>query len=495
MWIKKTKSKGIEYIQIVNSIRDGDKVKHEVVLNLGRSDKISNRRENIKDLISNLQFIIGEKPSHAINGEANISNYGYFLYKKIFEQLSIDKILLKISEQYPQFNFDIVNSTLKLIIDRLFSVNLNYNNKEQYYQMSEFQLEQLNETLEVLADHKEEIEKHLYSLNYKLSRPSMAYYYLTKFTFKQSVNSSSNYIDIILGLVIKENGNPVCYKLFDGSNFDIDNLTEEFEYLNHKYRIERVTLVSDDVMYYNDKIYDYLRNNDDYIVSMKYLSSIKNIILDEKGYTNIPNPSDEIDNYKYKITEITKIIEEIKKVIIEKKSVIEKTIFTYSEQRAKINKKHRISVPNHLVESEKFSKQESLLDGFKIICSNSNFEALDIINQFHKLLETKRIFQKSQYISEKNIQGHFVIAFMALSISKVIEDKLKEKNIKIRFRDLNELLSQLNIVELNNDNDNFIVTQKIDNKNIDEFEKLVQISISKDNKVKVRFKQKNKTSN
>lgn len=50
MWIKKTKVKNKEYIQVVKSIRDGKKVKHKVVLNLGRSEDIN--KKNIEQLIN-----------------------------------------------------------------------------------------------------------------------------------------------------------------------------------------------------------------------------------------------------------------------------------------------------------------------------------------------------------------------------------------------------------------------------------------------------------
>jgi hypothetical protein len=53
MFIKRTKVNNLEYIQLTKSYRNGKKVKHKVILNLGRSDKI-----NIKDidgLISVLQ--------------------------------------------------------------------------------------------------------------------------------------------------------------------------------------------------------------------------------------------------------------------------------------------------------------------------------------------------------------------------------------------------------------------------------------------------------
>jgi len=53
MFIKRTKSKNKIYIQIAKSYRKGTEVKHKVVLNLGRGDKIVIK--DIDNLINVLQ--------------------------------------------------------------------------------------------------------------------------------------------------------------------------------------------------------------------------------------------------------------------------------------------------------------------------------------------------------------------------------------------------------------------------------------------------------
>ena len=53
MFIKRTKLNSVEYIQITKSFRKGNKVKHKVILSLGRSDKID--ISEISDLICVLQ--------------------------------------------------------------------------------------------------------------------------------------------------------------------------------------------------------------------------------------------------------------------------------------------------------------------------------------------------------------------------------------------------------------------------------------------------------
>jgi hypothetical protein len=62
MFIKKTKVRDKEYIQITKTIRTGKKVKHKVFLNLGRREKINFK--DIEDLINTLQkFLLEAKPN------------------------------------------------------------------------------------------------------------------------------------------------------------------------------------------------------------------------------------------------------------------------------------------------------------------------------------------------------------------------------------------------------------------------------------------------
>ena len=58
MFIKYTKASDKEYVQIVKSFRKAKKVKHKVILNLGRRDEIDNK--DVESLISALQKYLKE---------------------------------------------------------------------------------------------------------------------------------------------------------------------------------------------------------------------------------------------------------------------------------------------------------------------------------------------------------------------------------------------------------------------------------------------------
>jgi len=58
MFIKRTKLNNTTYIQITKSFRANNKVRHKVIMNLGRNENIS--KKDIDDLIAVLQKLRAE---------------------------------------------------------------------------------------------------------------------------------------------------------------------------------------------------------------------------------------------------------------------------------------------------------------------------------------------------------------------------------------------------------------------------------------------------
>jgi len=108
MFIKVTKSGKYEYAQLVRSYREKGVVKQEVLLNLGRLDQIANN-PSIQRLAIRLQELSGLKNRVDLStiSEAQIANWGYIVYQKIWKMLELDKILAQIQEKgNTQFNLN-----------------------------------------------------------------------------------------------------------------------------------------------------------------------------------------------------------------------------------------------------------------------------------------------------------------------------------------------------------------------------------------------------
>ena len=100
MFIKITKSGNHKYCQMVRSHREGGKIKHTVLFNLGRLDTIEGN-PSFQNLAYRLLEISKAKSGPNLDdiSEAEISNWGYIVYKSIWEQFGLDSILAKITKE------------------------------------------------------------------------------------------------------------------------------------------------------------------------------------------------------------------------------------------------------------------------------------------------------------------------------------------------------------------------------------------------------------
>jgi hypothetical protein len=116
MFIKITKSGRYEYVQLVRSYRYDHNIKHQVLLNLGRLDQIKDN-PSFQHLAVRLQEISNLKNQINMNdmSEAEIVNWGYIVYQKIWQEFGLDKTLSRLTKKRKtQFNLD--NASFLMVI-------------------------------------------------------------------------------------------------------------------------------------------------------------------------------------------------------------------------------------------------------------------------------------------------------------------------------------------------------------------------------------------
>ena len=88
MFLKVTHSDNYQYLQLVESYRDGKKVRHRVIASLGRLDKLKANKQIITILRKLLKLL---ESKEVLVGEDNIReeerlNWGYLVYKKLWNK-------------------------------------------------------------------------------------------------------------------------------------------------------------------------------------------------------------------------------------------------------------------------------------------------------------------------------------------------------------------------------------------------------------------------
>ena len=100
MFINITKSGKYRYTQAVESYRQDGAVKHRVLFNLGRLDVIKDN-PSFQNFARRLLELSNAEVAADLNSisEAEISNWGYVAYKKIWDDFGLEKILSSIASK------------------------------------------------------------------------------------------------------------------------------------------------------------------------------------------------------------------------------------------------------------------------------------------------------------------------------------------------------------------------------------------------------------
>ncbi len=445
MYIKTTHSKDKDYIQIVESYREGDKVKHKVKLNLGRADELALNPSFVK-LAERLIEIAKLKPVDEKNdsnidirksSEGEIKNWGWTVYKKIWNMFELNILLKKIKKK--KIKYDLNASVFLMCIQHLLNPASKlalYENQNDYINQPEIDLNHLYRSLDILCENKTIIEKHLFEKNKTLFNMSVdiVFYDVTTFYFESFISDELKKngfskdckfkeVQVVLGLAIDIEGRPIGYELFPGNTNDGKTIDKILESLEEKFGIRNIIIVADrginskiNLKKIKDKKYGYI-----------VASRIKNIadeikqkIFDSKDYTDINNKikDNEELNFKYKIIEYENILKE---KIIDEKTNEEKTIthtlkenliITYSKKRADKDAADRLRLiekAKNLLENQSQIEAQSKRGGKKYLKKEKENQCNWTLD--NKLIEADKKFDGYYGIqtSEKNMTAQEII--------------------------------------------------------------------------------------
>lgn len=246
-------------------------------------------------------------------GKTGEVNYGVDIYKYLWKELKLDKFLKNILSN-TRIKYPLEEIMQIHVIDRLLNQNSNI---KKYKNNKMYTLQSFYKSLSKIYTLKEEIQLHLHKeiLNIKNRELSVCFYDVTTYYFESqksneilnfgySKDNKLNQVQVVMGLLIDNDGIPISYELFFGN-------TNEFSTL---LKIKEMSF--------------------DYVMAYKIKSANKQLeekIFNEKGYKKI------IDNYLVKEESIKQEI----KVDNKKYTLEDKLVITYSEKRAQKDKKDR----------------------------------------------------------------------------------------------------------------------------------------------------------
>ena len=288
-----------------------------------------------------------------------------------------------------------------------------------------------------------------------------------------------------MGLFLDDNGIPISIETFPGNKLDHQTLCTAMKNTVDTLNLERFILVADRGMYIGPNLCHVLDQGNGYIISRSLKKSTKKDrqwALEQEGYT-VMNP-----DFKYKSRVISRMVtnENGEKRKLQEKVVVywsrafyarekhenqsfldfvEKlkanpTGFRVSAAQSRSLKRFMTKEVMHtetgeildsrkllsMIDEEKLTEFNELMGYYQIATSETEMDDLEIIDKYHGLTRIEDQFREMKgtldtrpiYVNTpEHIQAHLLICFIALTMMRVMQHKIKKSLPENTDKDLN----------------------------------------------------------
>ncbi len=497
------------YLQLAESIREGDKVRQKVIATLGRLDQLQNEKQ-IDKLIEGLSKYSERKELAALlhnpNQEATKiwdKLWGpVLIFQALWKELGIDRIL-KEYQSKSRLEFDLNASLFAMVLNRLVDPDSKsgvHHWIQGVYEPSfaSLSLQHFYRGLDFLAEHKEPVENEifqrlqkLYSLHLHIVFWDTTSTYFegegpeTLAKFGYSKDNRSDRVQIVIGLLVTEDGIPLAHEIFPGNLHDTKSMLQAFAILKQRFQIEKIILVGDRGMVSDAFLQELNEQGYEYIVGLKMrkLKHMERILRMEENWESVETTETVRDT---KLSQRTS-----EKELTQKRAPLQvqevnfrntRYIVCLNPQEASYDEKAREAVLQKLQEKlkdggiksliansayKRFVKvdgvraqidpevvtAEELYDGkYVLTTNNETLSAKEIALNYKYLWRVERSFRELKstldlrpifHWSEPRVRGHVMICVLSYLLECLLRKKLKEQGIECCFKDLMKDLQQI----------------------------------------------------
>ena len=253
---------------------------------------------------------------------------------------------------------------------------------------------------------------------------------------------------ILLGLLVSENGYPLDYEIFEGNTFEGHTMLPVIEAFKEKYKMQQLIVVADAGLMSNKNINELLDKQYDFIIGARIKNETKQLQAQILATTLEDGQSIEI-----------------------KKDAAQRIILSYSSARAlkdahnrnkglerlkkqlqtgKLTKQHinnkgynkYLKLEGEIkvaIDEDKF-KDDAKWDGLKGYITNTTLNKESVLAYYKQLWQIEKTFRIAKtdvrirpiyHFKKRRIEAHICIAFVACKLYKELERQLKLKQTNL----------------------------------------------------------------
>lgn len=493
----KTSNKGAtKYVQIVQSIRKGERVTQKIIRHIGVAydedelEKLKLLAESIKIKLEagNQQFLFKPEEIQKLKSRRKYADSFYQVnLKNLIEE---QRLISGIHEAYGRLFYDlgyekvIKNPARRKMAVRIFSDIVlariaNPVSKRASVDMLEedfgitIDLDKVYRMMDQLDDQAiDRLKKITYqnTLNLFGGKIDVIFYDATTIYFESftpdelkkngfSKDGKSSQPQVLLTLMVTTEGLPIDYQIFPGDTYEGHTLIPALAEIRRKYDIRRVVLVADSGMLSLVNTRELEKSNFEYIVGARLRnmnSKLKDEILNLQNYQEI-TPGYQIASFSYNNKKL--IVNYSSKRALKDRSDREKKIEKLKKKLQKssnpksylLNSGYRkyLKVKGNISLNEEEIGKDSRWDGLHGVITNAKATNKEILEKYNDLWNVEAAFRVTKHDLKvrpvfhwkpRRIAAHIAICFTAYALVKHLEYRVRLCYRKLSIEKIRQLL-------------------------------------------------------
>ena len=508
------------YVYLVENVREEGRTKQRIIANLGRKevvvargdlDRLARSVARLAQRSMVLSLVEGETPPNARCQRIGPA----LLFERLWHEVGCRAVLEELAAGR-QFEFAAERAVFLTVLHRLF-VSGSDRAAEKWradYRIEGTEALQLHHLYramawlgEPLADQagaseltprcrKDLVEEGLFARRRDLfAELSVVFMDTTSLSFEgrggeelgrrgHSKDYRPDLHQMIVGLVMDQDGRPLCCELWPGNTADVTTLLPVVDRLRARFSVGRICVVADRGMISAQSIAALEERKLEYVLGVRERSSaeVRSTVIDDQTPfvpLVVPRVSGELTELEAKQVKIGDRRYIVCRNLAEARRDAEQRSAILDGLRAKLAQGDKALVGNsgfrrylktvsaeHFAVDETRVAEDARFDGLYVLRTNTKLTPLQVMLRYRDLLRVEQLFRQAKAVlatrpiyhsSDMAIRGHVFCSFLALLLVKQLEDRLHRHNIAAEWDDILRDLDRLQEIELEQDGKRFLL--------------------------------------
>jgi hypothetical protein len=508
------------YVYLVENVREEGRTKQRIIANLGRKevvvargdlDRLARSVARLAQRSMVLSVVEGEAPPNAVCRRIGPA----LLFERLWQEVGCRAVLEELAAQR-QFEFAAERATFLTVLHRLF-VSGSDRAAEKWradYRIEGtegLQLHHLYRAMawlgEPLTDQagaselaprccKDVVEEELFARRRDLfAELSVVFMDTTSLSFEgqggtelgrrgHSKDYRPDLNQMIVGLVMDQDGRPLCSELWPGNTADVTTLLPVVDRLRARFGVGRICVVADRGMISAQTIAALEERQLEYILGVRERSSaeVRSTVIDDQTPfvpLVVPRTSGDLTELEAKQVKIGDRRYIVCRNLTEAGRDAEQRAAILDGLRAKLAQGDKALVGNsgfrrylktvsaeHFAIDEARVAEDARFDGLYVLRTNTKITPLQVMLRYRDLRRVEQLLRQAKAVlatrpiyhsSDMAIRGHVFCSFLALLLAKELEDRLRQQGGAAEWGDILRDLDRLQQIQLEQDGKRFLL--------------------------------------